>query len=270
MKRLSIIPVLILVLVSCTDSGTERISILETTDLHGTLLPYDYVERRSTEVSLASVATYIKQLRQNEGEIVLLDNGDNLQGQPLVYYYNFIDTASPHINSRIMNYLEYDAASVGNHDIEAGHDVYDRLVREYDFPLLAANAVRTSTGEPYFKPYVIINKKGLRIAVFGLITPAVPTWLPPELYEGMEFRDMLETAREWMPVIKKEKPDIVAGLFHAGWRWDESGQQSDAYMDENGSAAIAREVPGFDIIFTGHDHNPENTKLSIQPVILFS
>ncbi len=246
---------------SCTDSGTEKISILETTDLHGVFLPYDFIERRDAEVSLASVATYLRQLRQSEGEIVLLDNGDNLQGQPLVYYYNFIDTLSPHINSLIMNYLKYDAVSVGNHDIEAGHDVYDRLIREYDFPLLAANAVKTTTGEPYFKPYAIINKKGLRIAVLGMITPAVPTWLPPELYEGMEFRDMLETAREWMPVIQKEKPDIVVGLFHSGWRWEENGQESDSYMDENGSAAIARKVPGFDIIFTGHDHNPENTKI---------
>lgn len=261
MRRLWIIPVLFLLLVSCSESDTERISILETTDLHGSLLPYDFIERRSTEVSLASVASYVRQLRQSEGEIVLLDNGDNLQGQPVVYYYNFIDTMSPHINSQVMNYLKYDAASVGNHDIEAGHDVYDRLTGEYDFPLLAANAVKTSTGEPYFKPYTIINKKGLRIAVLGMITPAVPTWLPPELYEGMEFRDMLETAREWMPVILSEKPDIVAGLFHSGWRWEENGQQSDSYMDENGAAAIAREVPGFDIIFTGHDHNPENTKI---------
>jgi len=261
MKRLWIIPVILMVLVSCNESGTKKISILETTDLHGALLPYDFIERKSTEESLSSAAAYINQLREKEGEIVLLDNGDNLQGQPIVYYYNFIDTISPHINSLVMNYLEYDAASVGNHDIEAGHDVYDKLVREYDFPLLAANAVKTSAGEPYFKPYVIIEKKGLRIAIFGLITPAVPTWLPPELYEGMEFRDMLETAREWMPVILKEKPDIIAGLFHSGWRWDENGKQSGSYMDENGSAAIAREVPGFDIIFTGHDHNPENTKI---------
>ncbi len=255
------ITVLLQVLLSCTDKGTERISILETTDLHGVVLPYDFIERESTEVSLASVATYIRQIRQDEGELVLLDNGDNLQGQPIVYYYNFIDTVSPHINSLMMNYLEYDAGSVGNHDIEAGHDVYDRLTGEYRFPLLAANAVKSSTGEPYFKPYVIIKKKGMRIAVFGLITPAVPTWLPPELYKGMEFMDMLETARKWMPVIMKEKPDIIVGLFHSGWRWDENGQQSGNYMDENGSAAIAREVPGFDIIFTGHDHNPENTKI---------
>ncbi|MDX9812543.1 MAG: bifunctional metallophosphatase/5'-nucleotidase, partial [Bacteroidales bacterium] len=109
MRRLWIIPVLFLCLVSCTDSGTEKISILETTDLHGVFLPYDFIERRDAEVSLASVATYLRQLRQSESEIVLLDNGDNLQGQPLVYYYNFIDTLSPHINSLIMNYLKYDA-----------------------------------------------------------------------------------------------------------------------------------------------------------------
>ena len=104
-----------------------------------------------------------------------------------------------------------------NHDIEAGHDVYDRLVSEYNFPVLAANALDIKTGKPYFKPYVIIQKAGLKIAVFGLITPGVPGWLPPELYSGIEFKGMVETAQKWMPVIKNEKPDVIIGLFHAGW-----------------------------------------------------
>ena len=64
---------------------------------------------------------------------------------------------SPHFLSDVMNYMGYDAGTVGNHDIEAGHSVYDRLVREYNFPLLAANAVDINTGKPYFKPYTIIK-----------------------------------------------------------------------------------------------------------------
>ena len=202
---------------SCTGPGEKNITIIGTTDIHGVILPYDFIEKKNLSVSLASMAAYIKNEGFNRNALVLLDNGDNLQGQPPVYYYNFIDTVSRHILAEAFNYLGYDAITVGNHDIEAGHSVYDRLIKEYNFPMLAANAVDISSGDPYFKPYTIIEKKGFRIAVFGLITPLVPTWLPPELYSGMEFRDMRETAEHWMPVIMKENPDLVVGLFHSGW-----------------------------------------------------
>jgi 5''-nucleotidase/2'',3''-cyclic phosphodiesterase and related esterases len=156
--------------------------------------------------------------------------------------------------------MGYDAGTVGNHDIEAGHAVYDRLVKEYMFPLLAANAVDIKTGNPYFKPYMIIEKDGVKIAVFGLVTPAIPNWLPQELYSGIEFKDMVETARKWMPVILNEKPDLVVGLFHSGWDRSDGKLQHTSNLNENGSAAVAYNVPGFDIIFNGHDHKVANEK----------
>ena len=171
------------------------------------------LRKKNLDASLASAFTYIKQVRKEKDVTILLDNGDNLQGQPEVYYYNFIDTVSPHFCAEVMNYMGYDAGTVGNHDVEAGHAVYDRLVKEYNFPLLAANAVDIKTGKPYFKPYHIIEKEGIKIAVFGLVTPAIPNWLPQELYSGIEFRDMVETAKIWMPVILNEKPDLVVGLI---------------------------------------------------------
>jgi 2',3'-cyclic-nucleotide 2'-phosphodiesterase / 3'-nucleotidase len=125
---------------------------------------------------------------------------------------------------------------------------------------LAANAVDKKSGKPYFKPYVIIEKDGLKIAVFGLITPAIPTWLPEELYSGMEFRDMVSTAKLWMPVILNEKPDLVVGLFHSGWDNKEIEVKGENDLFENGSAAVAYNVPGFDIIFNGHDHKQANEK----------
>jgi 2',3'-cyclic-nucleotide 2'-phosphodiesterase/3'-nucleotidase len=239
----------------------HSITILETTDIHGVILPYDFIEKKEMNVSLAGVSTYLKKARDRNKSVILLDNGDNLQGQPPVYYYNFIDTVSPHLNAEVMNFLHYDAGTVGNHDIEAGHSVYDRLVNKYKFPLLAANAVNKITGKPYFKPYTMIEKNGIRVAVFGLITPGVPDWLPPELYSGIEFRDMLKTAKLYMPVILKEKPDLVIGLFHSGW--DERGDKTQAgsHLDENGSSAIAWNVPGFDIILCGHNHNVVNKKV---------
>jgi len=250
----------LVILVSCSGTGKKSISIFETTDIHGVILPYDFIEKESLKVSLASSFKYIKQIRTEKDATVLLDNGDNLQGQPEVYYYNFIDTISPHFLAEVMNYMGYDAGTVGNHDVETGHSVYDRLVQEYKFPLLAANAINIKTGKPYFKPYQIIQKKGIKIAVFGLITPAIPNWLPPELYSGIEFKDMVETAKQWMPVILNEKPDLVVGLFHSGWDRSEAMLQATDPFNENGSAAVAYDIPGFDIIFTGHDHKVANEK----------
>lgn len=249
------------ILVACSKEDEKRVTLLQTTDLHGVILPYDFIEKKELDVSLAAISTYVRQARKEESNVILLDNGDNLQGQPTVYYYNFIDTLSPHIIAEAMNFMKYDAGTVGNHDIEAGHPVYDRLVKEYNFPLLAANAVNADTDEPYFNPFVIIERDGIRVAVFGLITPSVPDWLPPELYSGMEFRDMLETSEIYMPLIMKEKPDLIVGLFHSGW--DEPGEEAlqGGHFDENGVYAIAVNVPGFDIILCGHNHNVVNTKV---------
>jgi 2',3'-cyclic-nucleotide 2'-phosphodiesterase/3'-nucleotidase len=245
---------------SCKKAEHLSISIVETTDLHGAILPWDYVEGRSLNASLAGTASYLKQLRNEKDAVILLDNGDNLQGQPIVYYYNFIDTISPHIFSEAMNWLGCDACTVGNHDIEAGHSVYDRLAKEYRFPLLAANAVDIKTGEPYFKPYTIIEKEKIRIAVLGLITPAIPTWLPEKLYSGISFTDMVETAEKWMPEILKQNPDVVVGLFHSGWYTGNDEYKLDNQLNENGTAEVAWKVPGFDIIFCGHDHRAANEK----------
>ena len=260
LRLLSINFILIITLVSCSVTGKKSIRIIETTDIHGVILPYDFIENEKMNVSMASSFSYIRQVRNSKNFTVLLDNGDNLQGQPEVYYYNFIDTISPHFLAEVMNYMGYDAGTVGNHDIEAGHTVYDRVAKEYNFPLLAANAVDIKTGNPYFKPYQIIKKEGLKIAVFGLVTPAIPNWLPPELYSGIEFKDMVETARKWMPVILNEKPDLVVGLFHSGWDRTEGKSERTNNLSENGSAAVAYNVPGFDIIFCGHDHKVANEK----------
>jgi 2',3'-cyclic-nucleotide 2'-phosphodiesterase/3'-nucleotidase len=251
---------MIFLLVSCSGHWKKTISIIETTDVHGVILPYDFIEKGKLNFSMASSYTYIRKIRKEKDATFLLDDGDNLQGQPEVYYYNYIDTIQPHFVSEVMNYMGYDAATVGNHDVETGHAVYDRLVREDKFPLLAANAVDIETGKPYFKPYQILEKDGIKIAVFGLVTPAIPEWLPPQLYSGIEFKDMVETAKKWMPVILNEKPDLVIGLFHSGWDRADAVLKHTDNLSENGSAAVAYNVPGFDIIFTGHDHKAANEK----------
>ena len=256
-----LLAVLLSILISCTSTETKELTLLETTDIHGVIMPYDYIEKENLNASLASVYTYVRQLRSERENVLLFDDGDNLQGQPAVYYYNFVDTVSPHILAEAMNFMSYDAVTVGNHDIETGHSVYDRLKKDYNFPLLAANAVDLSSDKPYFLPYKILKKDGIRIAVLGLVTPTIHNTLPIELYKGIEFRNMFETAEKWMPLIKEEKPDIIVGLFHTGWEDPDSESTSSDSRYEEGASAIAYKIPGFDIIFTGHDHRMANQKI---------
>ncbi len=239
---------------------TINIKIIETSDVHGSLYPYDFINNKTINTSLAQIYTYVKEERANKKQdVILLDDGDILQGQPVVYYYNFEKTNVPHICSQIMNYMKYDAGTVGNHDIEPGHSVYDKINKEFNFPWLAANAVNTKTGKPYFKPYTIIKRGGIKIAILGLITPAIPNWLPEKIWHGIRFDDMIEAARKWVKIIKeKEKPDLLIGLFHSGIEYDYNGQSADAPFNENASKLVAEKVPGFDIILAGHDHKVWN------------
>ncbi len=247
-RQLIVIILLALLVSACGEK--KGLEIYVTTDLHGMLLPFDNTEGTATDRSLANLASLVS--TSGSDNIILLDNGDILQGDPMAYYYNFVDTVRTHAIADILNHLGYDAATVGNHDIEAGHAVYDRVRREYNFPLLAANAVDSRTGDPYFEPYTVIKKRGMKVIVFGLITPSVPRWLPESLYRGIRFENMVETARKWMPVMLEEEPDLIVGLFHSGMgNLDETGD------DENSSLAVAVNVPGFDVIFCGHDHRED-------------
>jgi 2',3'-cyclic-nucleotide 2'-phosphodiesterase / 3'-nucleotidase len=237
------------------------VKIIETTDVHGKLINYKNDEKYSNN-SLANIYTYVSGLRAENKNVILLDNGDILQGDPSVYYYNFLNDSIPHLCSRVMNYMKYDAASVGNHDIETGHDVYDRVKKEYNFPWLAANAINEKTGEPYFEPFTIVERNNLRIAIFGLVTPKIPDWLPKEIWEGMYFEDMVKSAKKWMPIIQKEEPDLIVGLFHAGVDYTYGNQDSLTEKNENAVKLVAQQVNGFDVIFAGHDHKEWNFKVN--------
>ena len=236
----------------------KTVKIIGTSDLHGSIFPYDFKNDIPAKTSLMQIATYVAQERAKDQYVVLLDDGDVLQGQPVVYYYNFVKTDVPHIVPSIMNDMRYDAASVGNHDIEAGPDVYIRAGYEANYPYLAANAVDMVTGEPVIQPYTIVERDGLRIAVLGMITPYIPKWLPQNLYEGIRFEDMVDTAKKWVPIIQDvEKPDMLVGLFHAGVDENYSGNANEK-GNENASRLVARLVDGFDVIFSGHDHQDTN------------
>ncbi len=235
---------------------TVNLKIIETSDVHGSYFPYDFIEAKEVPASLAQVYTYVKEQRANPNQhVILLDNGDNLQGQPTVYYYNFDKPEATHVFAEIVNFMNFDATIAGNHDVEPGHDVYDKLVKDLNCPMMAANVVKAGTAEPYFEPYIVLEKDGVKIAVLGLTSPGVPTWWPEKMWEGMEYLDMIESAKKWVTIIQeKEKPDLLVGLFHAGVDYTYGRQTADTPKNFNASKLVAQQVPGFDVVFVGHDH----------------
>ncbi len=242
---------------------------IHTSDVHGSLFGYDYLRRREVSGGLASIYAYTQKQRDQLGDrLILTDGGDCLQGQPTAYYYNFIDTLSPHLVAEAMNKMRYDCGGIGNHDIETGHTVYDRWVSQCHFPILGANIIDVKNGQPYLKPYTIIRRAGVKIAILGLLTPAIPNWLPEQLWAGLRFEDMVSSARKWVNIIQeREHPDLLVGLFHSGW---DDGIVTPQYR-ENATRMVAEQVAGFDLICYGHDHhaathylkNPEGGEVAV-------
>jgi len=270
MKTIYLIGLLMLTYNMATASNTKtvRLKVIETSDVHGYFFPYDFMEKKPLKGTLSRVNTYVKRQRQQYGDhLVLIDNGDILQGQPCIYWSNYVMPQNENLAASVINYMQYDAETVGNHDIEPGHKVYDKWIREVRCPLLGANIVlanqpdaSTLNGRPTaiyngIQPYSIHIIDGVKIAIIGMVTPSIPHWLNKSIWKGMEFEEMVGCAQKWMKYVKEyEQPDLIFGLFHSGL----DGGIVDDKGEENATAAVAREVPGFDIIFFGHDHQVHN------------
>lgn len=253
---------LCLAISAMADTKTVKIKVIETSDVHGHFFPYDYIEKKPLKGTLARVSTYVEKQRKEYGDrLLLIDNGDILQGQPTCYWSNYVMTADENIAASVVNYMRYDAETIGNHDIETGHQVYDKWIREVRCPILGANVVSNRPeAEPYTTPYSIHNIDGVRIAILGMLTPTISCWLNESLWEGLDFQEMVGCARKWVNIIKeREKPDLIFGLFHSGW---DGAIRMPNGLEENATKRVAREVPGFDIIFFGHDHILHNERVT--------
>ena len=236
---------------------TVTLRLIETSDVHGAFFPYNFIERSPMNGSLARVSSYVKKQRQKYGRnVILLDNGDILQGQPSCYYSNFIGTDQPNIAAEVINYMGYDAETFGNHDLETGHAVYDKWIKDVECPMLGANMIDLKSGKPYVEPYLMLERQGVRIAVLGMLTPAIPNWLHQSLWSGMRFEEIKASAKKWVKVLKeKEQADIIIGLFHSGW---DNGIVTDSYV-EDVVRELAETMPAFDVVFFGHDHTARKT-----------
>ena len=241
-------------------SKSVTLRIVETSDVHGAFFPYDFTERRPMSGTMARVSSYIKRQRKEMGDrLILVDNGDILQGQPTCYYTNFVATDKPNIAAEVLNYMKYDAEAFGNHDVEVGHKVYDKWIKELDCPTLGANIIDVKSGKPYVEPYLMIEREGVRIAILGMLTPAIPNWLHQNLWSGMRFEEILQSTRRWVKILREqEKADVVIGLYHSGW---EGGIVTPDYH-EDAARMVAEQIEGMDILLFGHDHTERNTTLN--------
>jgi 2',3'-cyclic-nucleotide 2'-phosphodiesterase/3'-nucleotidase len=251
MKKLSFMIALTAFMASCAQKETT-LTLIEATDTHG-----HYNE-------FANDAHLIKRMKAELGDrLILLDNGDDMQGTAYQYCSNQ-DAEHPNLVSEVLNYFPFDAVCVGNHDIEAGRKVFDRVYSETKMPVLAANVIDETTGEPYFTPYILLDRDGFKIAVLGLLTPYVVTWVPDRLRPGLRFEQLEAAAEKWVNLIQeKEHPDLMVGLFHSGWEPQVQNLPEDHPLGrENATKWVAENIPGFDLIYYGHDHRARAEKVT--------
>lgn len=232
--------------------GEYTFRLLTVNDVHGRYFDSLYVNGR-TNNSLLNISWYADSIRTADGaeNVFLIDVGDCLQGDNAAYYYNYVDTESKHLFARMVEYMGFDAVVVGNHDIETGHPVYDRLMKEMKVPFLAANALRTDNGEAYFQEYVTLKRHGLNITILGFTNPNIRNWLSPLLWEGMEFESLLPFVQETVDrVIAKEKSDVVIVAVHAGTGEGDGSQYESQGLD------LLNSLENVDFVVCAHDHRP--------------
>lgn len=240
---------------SCTGpkDGTYTLQLLTTNDVHGSWFDSTYTGGR-IRPSLMAVNYYADSVRRVNGaeNVIMIDAGDCLQGDNAAYYYNYVDTLTPHLYPRIASYMKYDAVVVGNHDIEPGHKVYDRVsaqLKDLKIPFLAGNAIRSDNGKPYFPMYTCLKRNGLKICVLGFTNPNMKEWLDDSLWTGMEFKSLLPLVQEDVDkVIAKEKPHVVIVAVHSG-----TGT-GDGQVLENQGLDLMNSLSGVDFLVCSHDH----------------
>lgn len=248
-------------------ANQAHLRIMETTDIHVNVLPYDYyADKTNDTLGLPRTASLIDAVRKEAVNSMLIDNGDLLQGNPMgdyIAYEKGLKDGDLHPIMKGMNLLGYECSTLGNHEFNYGLSFLDKVLAGANFPFVCANLIRGTelAANPrddklYLKPYVILDKKikdgsgaeqPIRVGIIGFVPPQIMVWDLKNLEGNVKTRDIVEAAKAWVPQMKEEGADIVLALSHSGI----DVKQGD--MMENASFFVAG-VDGIDAVFTGHQH----------------
>lgn len=242
MKRISIFLIFVLA-VSVVAKAQKQIVILHTNDTHSTIEPvskYSKVKEAAGKAGCVRRATMVKQLREQNPDILLFDSGDFSQGSTFYTMYK------GDVEVGLMNIMGYDAATIGNHEFDFGLDNLARLARQAKFPIICSNCDFTGTPcQDVIKKYCVVVRDGVRIGVFGL-TPKIEGLVMKENIAGVKYIDPIQATKEMVSVLRdKERCDIVVCLSHLGWKL------APEYIDDQ---VLISSTTGIDIVLGGHSH----------------
>jgi 2',3'-cyclic-nucleotide 2'-phosphodiesterase/3'-nucleotidase len=252
---------------SARAAGSQvHLRIMETTDLHVHVFPYNYYsDREDDTVGLARTAAHIADIRAEASNSMLIDNGDFLQGNPMgdyIAYERGMKEGDMHPIIQAMNTLGFDASTLGNHEFNYGLSFLEKSLAGANFPVVSANIAKTMGADPtkdetLLKPYVLLDRvvtdgdgveHQIKIGIIGFVPPQVMNWDRKHLEGNVQARDIVETAKAWVPQMKEAGADIIIALSHSG-----IGSANHEDGMENASVPLA-EVDGIDALMTGHSH----------------
>jgi 2',3'-cyclic-nucleotide 2'-phosphodiesterase/3'-nucleotidase len=234
----------------------KTISVVATSDVHGTVLNYDYAigKAPSAGQGLAKVSTYVKGLRASNPNVILVDNGDTIQGTPLSYYYDMLDAISEYPMMKVMGAIGYDSWTLGNHEYNYGLTTLNRIIndaKKENIHVLSANTYKGSSNfvEPYIIKDFTVGGKTIKVGILGLTTKTIPSWEDVAHYVGLQFNDLVDEANLWVPKMKAAGANVIVVAAH-------TGEESSAdVIPENAAKALAAKVDGIDVVLAGHAHS---------------
>jgi 2',3'-cyclic-nucleotide 2'-phosphodiesterase/3'-nucleotidase len=234
------------------------LTILETSDVHGNVLPINYSDNSYSNCGLAALSTIITKERELNLNTILIDNGDMIQGTAFTYFHAKTKNNMQNPMIEVMNLMGYDAAVIGNHEFNYGREYLEDAIRTSDFPWLCANITKKTTGKSFTnKPYIIKTfDNGLKVGILGLTTKYIPSWENPETIKDLDFKDVIESADKWLNIMKeKEGTDINIVSYHGGFERDlETGIPTEKLTGENQGYELCKKVDNIDVLLTGHQH----------------